>query len=508
MQETLTEIADSLGTDKGTVVGDWGAAHNYTEVYEQLLLDRRERPLNVLEIGVWRGASLRMWERFLPNAKIVGVDILPDTLKQASARSKVMIGDAADPAFLRRVATTAFDGPIDFIVDDGSHALDHQIVALRTLFPFLAENGLYVVEDTAVSRFDLKVVNLAPFLDFQDCAAELASHTTFFPDPDLSAYNTVRDVNALSDAERDGIVPSYWNRWLHSVSFFYNMCVFAKRDRGLAVSSRQGRDLEPEMTPGAGWRARTAETRLAGAALEDGAGKVLHRTADALGEIVVKVGVAAALARHGGSASEALADAVSSLDGMLDGFRQQLTEAQRESGRTAAALRDSRSAFDRTVGRLAKAEAEVEYLRQQITLLTKAAPAAAVEAPLATEEEPAPDGWAEVARLQAEYAALEAQSKTSWAEAVRVQAEYATLEARFKASWNDTERVQGEFAVLEEQFKAAWTERDRLATEAWTQQGERERATAAAEAAIARAASSTGAQAGWVRGRPSRNSWK
>ena len=171
MQETLTEIADSLGTDKGTVVGDWGAAHNYTEVYEQLLLDRRERPLNVLEIGVWRGASLRMWERFLPNAKIVGVDILPDTLKQASARSKVMIGDAADPAFLRRVATTAFDGPIDFIVDDGSHALDHQIVALRTLFPFLAENGLYVVEDTAVSRFDLKVVNLAPFLDFQDCAA-------------------------------------------------------------------------------------------------------------------------------------------------------------------------------------------------------------------------------------------------------------------------------------------------------------------------------------------------
>ena len=130
----------------------------------------------------------------------------------------------------------------------------------------------------------------------------------------------------------------------------------------------------------------------------------------------------------------------------------------------------------------------MEYLRQQITLLTKAAPAAAVEAPLATEEEPAPDGWAEVARLQAEYAALEAQSKTSWAEAVRVQAEYATLEARFKASWNDTERVQGEFAVLEEQFKAAWTERDRLATEAWTQQGERERATAAAEAAIARAA--------------------
>src|SRR5258708_3232463 len=142
----LTELANAFGSDKGTRIGDWGTAHGYTRIYEHFLAPRRFESLKLLEIGVWKGASLRMWERYLPETRIVGVDILPDAQQAASERSRVIVGDASDRDFLRQVVDTCFDGTVDVVVDDGSHVLDHQLAALETLFPLLSEGGLYFIE--------------------------------------------------------------------------------------------------------------------------------------------------------------------------------------------------------------------------------------------------------------------------------------------------------------------------------------------------------------------------
>src|SRR5215203_706034 len=64
----LCDLAEKYGTDKGP------SGHNYTPYYEEYLQHRRFRALTLLELGVWKGASLRMWRDYFPSATIVGID--------------------------------------------------------------------------------------------------------------------------------------------------------------------------------------------------------------------------------------------------------------------------------------------------------------------------------------------------------------------------------------------------------------------------------------------------
>lgn len=62
-----------------------------------------------------------MWREYLPNAKIVGIDILPSckAYEKADDRVHVEIGSQVDAEFLRSVIQK--HGPFDMILDDGSH---------------------------------------------------------------------------------------------------------------------------------------------------------------------------------------------------------------------------------------------------------------------------------------------------------------------------------------------------------------------------------------------------
>jgi hypothetical protein len=81
-------------------------------------------------------------------ARIVGVDI--DESAQAGAGSSVVeIGDQEDPAFLTSVAER--HGPFDIVIDDGGHTMGQQIRSIETLFPILADGGVYIVEDCHTS---------------------------------------------------------------------------------------------------------------------------------------------------------------------------------------------------------------------------------------------------------------------------------------------------------------------------------------------------------------------
>ena len=44
--------------------------HTYTPYYYDLLKNKKRSTKKVLEIGIGKGASLKMWRDFFPNAKI------------------------------------------------------------------------------------------------------------------------------------------------------------------------------------------------------------------------------------------------------------------------------------------------------------------------------------------------------------------------------------------------------------------------------------------------------
>lgn len=144
--KTLSQLADEHGTDKGPMF------HNYTEFYQELLSPIRHLPITMLEIGVLGGHSLRMWDGFFDNenTQIYGADIHDREIPE-SGKIRIRIGDATNPNFLYDL--TQETGPIDLIVDDGSHFSSHQKDSLRLLWPSLSPGGLYIVEDCHSSYF-------------------------------------------------------------------------------------------------------------------------------------------------------------------------------------------------------------------------------------------------------------------------------------------------------------------------------------------------------------------
>jgi len=140
---TLDDIGILNGTDKSSV------RHDYLVHYERFFAQWREERFNLIEIGVYNGASLETWRDFFPNAQIVGADINPAYRRHAGTRIAIEIGSQADPDFLDSLAE---QHPPLVVIDDGSHRADHQIFTFERLFPKLLPGGCYIVEDLSTGE--------------------------------------------------------------------------------------------------------------------------------------------------------------------------------------------------------------------------------------------------------------------------------------------------------------------------------------------------------------------
>ena len=126
---------------------------HYFPIYERHFLAYRNRSLTFLEIGVARGGSVAMWQRFLgPMAKIVGIDIEPRCKSYEAPGIFIRIGDQSDERFLQSIIDEF--GIPDVVLDDGSHQMDHINATFNFLYPKLPKNGLYLVEDLHTAYWD------------------------------------------------------------------------------------------------------------------------------------------------------------------------------------------------------------------------------------------------------------------------------------------------------------------------------------------------------------------
>jgi len=152
----LTTLANSYGSDKGSVNAI--SPHRYTYLYELLFHPLREKDINLLEMGLCIGGpelggsidrkavspSVEMWKSYFPNAHIYGFDI-SDFESQSDQRFTFIRGDSGNVADLKRLSESS-EG-FDIIIDDASHASDHQQLALKHLWDRVSEGGYYIIED-------------------------------------------------------------------------------------------------------------------------------------------------------------------------------------------------------------------------------------------------------------------------------------------------------------------------------------------------------------------------
>lgn len=136
------EIIDiSCGTDKNN--------HGYFTFYNPIF---RKLPeiTSVLEIGIYTGGSLRLWEKKFKNAKIFGIDV-NNCKKYNTERIKTFVADQADRSQLEKVVKS-INQEFDIILDDGGHTMKQQQISLGFLFKYLKSGGVYILEDLHTSR--------------------------------------------------------------------------------------------------------------------------------------------------------------------------------------------------------------------------------------------------------------------------------------------------------------------------------------------------------------------
>lgn len=149
---TLCRLCAESGTDK-CPYSLQGHRHPYTAPYSLLFEPLRHKPIKFAELGVFRGASVRAWRAYFPEAKIYGYDCdVPNLQYIASMNMPNVFLDTMDAgssaSIHEKLKQATQDGVLfDVILDDASHDPGHQSEVIRTAFDYLNPGGLLIIED-------------------------------------------------------------------------------------------------------------------------------------------------------------------------------------------------------------------------------------------------------------------------------------------------------------------------------------------------------------------------
>lgn len=137
----INAIYKNYSAGFGSGGGDKGTAHDYLGTYAKYLSKRNN--IDFLEIGVFRGDSIKMWNEYFSNSSVIGVDISLDMVSYPELNN-VFICDATSKESIDAVIG---DRNFDYIIDDGSHAVRDQINTFDLLFSKIKNDGIYFIED-------------------------------------------------------------------------------------------------------------------------------------------------------------------------------------------------------------------------------------------------------------------------------------------------------------------------------------------------------------------------
>jgi len=145
--------------------------HGYLSYYEHYLSPLQNAEISLLEIGIARGGSIKLWNDYFSRAKIIGVDIsqenidkvaqkmglekteIDNSFESSSSNVSLILANSMD----RKALCGHFNpNQFDIIIDDGNHSLQSQILTFCYLYPFLKPGGLYFIEDIVPSFLALE----------------------------------------------------------------------------------------------------------------------------------------------------------------------------------------------------------------------------------------------------------------------------------------------------------------------------------------------------------------
>ena len=125
---------------------------NYFEIYKILEnLTVRKNTKKILEIGIGGhnqsysgGSSLLALLMYFDKSLVYGLDIVEKKFLDSKRLSTIQCSQD-DAEKLNRIGNEI--GKFDLIIDDGSHFGNHQVITFTSLFEYLNDGGIYIIED-------------------------------------------------------------------------------------------------------------------------------------------------------------------------------------------------------------------------------------------------------------------------------------------------------------------------------------------------------------------------
>ena len=139
--------------------------HNYAKFYDEYFFEKKDKELNILEIGSFYGNAAAALYFYFKNDKIYSADIFPDLFSYTSDRINNFYVDSSSEISISENILKK-DKKFEIIIEDACHAYKDQIISLFMLFPILSSGGIFITEelDFPDTRTDMNLNNEKPTL--------------------------------------------------------------------------------------------------------------------------------------------------------------------------------------------------------------------------------------------------------------------------------------------------------------------------------------------------------
>jgi hypothetical protein len=221
----MNDLEKYFRNNHGNLIHKWT---HYFNIYDRHFSRYRGTDVSILEIGVRHGGSLQMWKHYFgPQAKIYGLDIHPRSRELEEPQIAIFVGDQEDRGFLVELCECL--PRVDILIDDGGHTMGQQIATFEELFLHVADDGVYICEDTHTSYWSTFGGGFRQPGTFIECSK-----------------NLVDDLHGWHDREdSEGLEVNEYTRRINSLHFYDSMVVIEKGEHPQPVAEHTGKRRLP-----------------------------------------------------------------------------------------------------------------------------------------------------------------------------------------------------------------------------------------------------------------------
>lgn len=125
--------------------------HNYSPLYDYLFKHMRDEELNIFEVGIYHGDSVKSWKEYFPKSKIYVGDVNNEFFSHVENIDNVQCFhcDQDNPHSIRNMwmSDELVNLEFDIIMDDGKHEFIPNLNFFKESIHKLKKGGIFIIED-------------------------------------------------------------------------------------------------------------------------------------------------------------------------------------------------------------------------------------------------------------------------------------------------------------------------------------------------------------------------